>query len=289
VYGSHEVGPEGTVWYAYSDALAGGLYVAHRKTGSTWKNPELVELGNGAWADIAIDASGQPVVAHVGQEGQAVHLSRRIDGMWTTSEVYRSQSTVVTSTASEDEAVTRAAEVAHTRLEIVDDLEYIALYDVAAGALILLEGTAQGHTSTTVATGDVGAWPSMVIDQGEVYIAAHDVAGQSLVLAHRVSTEAFSLETVDANPLTGADSALFLPDDGSLGIVYFEGHDSHQRLARSNEDGTWWRESLGDSDHAQGFHNEVAYAAGRWWAACFDYTDRSLVVRVLPDFNADGS
>ena len=288
VYGSHVVAEDGTVWYAYSDGLTAGLYVSHRKSGGNWKSPEQVELGSGAWTDIAMDANNQPVITHVGPEGESVHISRRAEGAWTTTEVYRSQATSVTTEEKDGEVVFRAAEVAHTAIVIDQDREYVALYDVAAGALILLEGTAQGFTPTTVATGDVGAWPSMEVVEGEVFIATHDVAQQTLVLAHRVNSEAFTLETVDANPLTGADSALFLPEDGSLGIVYFEGHHSDQRIARSHSDGSWSRESLSEPGHAQGFHNEVAFAGGRWWAGCFDYTDRTLVVQVIPDAEGAG-
>jgi hypothetical protein len=200
-----------------------------------------------------------------------MHISRKTgEGTWSTEEVYAS-SDFTSASDTAGNTTTRDALVTHIDLEIQDGVEHMAFYDAATQTLEYIEGTTGSYTQTTVDSSDnVGQWPSLLVQGGEVHIAYHDVANGSLMLA-KGSAAGFSTESIDSGDFRGADTEIFSVDD-VLHIVYFDGFENDMRLAK-NEAG-WTNSKLGGDDAAVGFHNEVAWANNKWWAASYDYTNR---------------
>jgi hypothetical protein len=284
---SHRVAPDGTVWLAYSDMEQGGLFVSLRESGpSSWTEPETVEPGAGAWASMALDAAGVPVIAHVGSDGKSVRVTRLVDGAWATTTAYTGSGAVIPAadTGSTDEV--RPAAVRHTVLQIVDGVEYLAFHDVAAGTLLLLEGTDDSWSSTTVDRGDVGAWTSMVVDAEEVWLAYQDVANQDLKVASRSGGGAFVVETVDDGELRGADTVIAVVD-GNPTIAYFDGWQGDLWLA-SKGGGGWTTEQVAGETSAVGFHNAMVTASSGTWLATWDLPNKQASFLQLSDAESTG-
>lgn len=273
-YASQKTAPDGTVWVAYQDAVNGGLYVARRTGGPVWTEPELVDPGAGAWASLAIDASGNPVVAHHDEVAGVLRLSR-FDGTAWASETAWTGSDWSYTDPTTGEVLTRDASVgAYSRILVHEGVEYIAFYDAAQQTLNLLEGAAGSYTHTVVdATANVGQWPSLWTDGATLRIAYHDVTNQDLKLATR-EAGSWSTEVVDAGEYRGADTEVFQRGDKTA-VVYFDGFKNDMMLA-TKDAGSWIIEQAGGTTGAVGFHNEVAVVGDTFWLASYDFTSRKL-------------
>ena len=62
--------------------------------------------------------------------------------------------------------------------------------------------------------------------------------------------------------------------------MYFDGFNNDQKQAKPADD-SWATNVLGGELGAVGFHNEVTYASGTWWAASYDFTNNTLFIRTL--------
>ena len=122
-------------------------------------------------------------------------------------------------------------------------------------------------------TADVGQWPDIVIDGGQVYIAYQDVTNQDLKLAVG-SPGSWSIETLDAGDYVGADSALFV-DGGAAQVVYFDGYNNDVKRVQSSGGG-WSAAKVAGDGVALGYHNETVSLGGTRYAACYDYTNRTV-------------
>jgi hypothetical protein len=279
-YCSMKVAPDGTVWVAYYDATNGGLWAAHRR-GFTWETA-LVDSGSGTnpnagqWASLALNSDGNPVIAHHDSGKGNLRVSRFSDGQWSTEEAHTGEAY---SEEVDGETVYRAASVGtFARLQIHNGTEYIAFYDAAQQTLNLLEGFAGAYTHSVVdSSGNVGQWPSMLIDDTEIYIAYHDVGGQSLKVASRSGGGNFSLSTIDNGEFRGADTHIFTHDD-KKSILYFDGHDNNMMLVQQT--GSDWNiTTVGGETTAVGFHNEATSTDGHMWVASYDFTNRTLFIK----------
>ena len=279
-YCSMKVAPDGTVWVAYHDVTNGGLWAAHRR-GYTWET-SLVDSGSGAspnagqWASLALSSDGNPVIAHHDSGKGNLRVSRFADGAWTTEEAHSGEAY---SEEVDGETVYREASVGtFARLQIHNGTEYIAFYDAAQQSLNLLEGFAGAYTHSVVdSTSDVGQWPSMLIDDTDLYIAYHDVGGQSLKVATRSGGGSFSLNTVDSGEFRGADTHIFTHDDKKT-ILYFDGHDNNMMMVQQS--GSDWNiTTVGGETAAIGFHNEATATDGHMWVASYDFTNRTLFIK----------
>jgi hypothetical protein len=280
-YTTHRVMDDGTVWLAYRDNRAGGLYARQRVSGPTWGEVEQVEPLGGSWASLAVDFEGRPVVAHVSGDQAAVLLSRRVDGAWLTEEVWRSSPVTVPAADTASADLTRPAKVSFTRLDISDGVERIVWRDDAAQALWLAESKSAGWELTLVdERGDVGAWPSLLVGDTTLRIAYYDAGLSALKLATRSDLPAFEIEVLEASPLRGTDTEIF-PLADKPAVVYFDGYTGDQRLAY--QQGTAWTSTLlAGEETAAGFHNAVARTSAGWWAASYDYTTRKVRVAPVP-------
>lgn len=274
------VAPSGRVWVAYHDQGNGSLRAAYRD-GGAW-TAELADAGSGLspdagqWASLALDADGNPVVAHHDAAAGTLRISRRsAEGTWSTE-------VAATGTPGVDgEGGAVPANVGRfARLLIANGVEYVAFYDAAHGDLRLIEGFSGAWTSTVIdEAGDVGQWPSLWLDGERLLVAYHDVTNQDLKLARRVGGGAFTTEVLDSDELVGADTEVFVDQTGGIGVVYFDGQFNDMRVTR---DVAGFETSvLGGDGLAVGYHNEVAFAGGKWWVASYDYTNRRIFAQAL--------
>jgi hypothetical protein len=281
----HTFAPDGSAWVSYHGPGQGNLKVA-RRVGKTWTS-ESVDAGSGLrpstglWTSIAIDAAGEPVVVYHDENGGTLRMATRAAGVWKTETIWTGQPFSGTDEAGNP--VERPADVGeYAQIHIDGNTHYIAFYDRAQGDLVLLEGFAGAYVSTVVASeGDVGAWPSLVVEGGNVALTYHDITNQDLKLAIREGGGRFTVTTLDDGPYRGADSALY-KRDGRWGVVYFDGRNNDLVAAAQGADASWTRRTVSGNDGAHGFHNEVVQdGAGRWWVGTYDYTSRKLKVRRL--------
>ena len=279
MYSSHKVAPDGTVWVAYRDVVNGGLFAAQRTAPHVWEvhNVEIA-AGAGHWASLALDADGKPVIAHYNTDSRTLLVSRTNSEGWSTETAH----TGAENAGLGDTGVpfSNPADVGeYAKIYIYEGVEYIAFYDRAWGTLNLLEGGSGDYAHTQVDNqGDVGQWPSIWTDGSQLRIAYHDITNQQLLMAVR-NSGGWTRATIDSDDYTGADSEMF-EIDGKLGVVYFDGFNNDQKLARL-DGGDWSTETIDGDGVAVGFHNEAAYAAGKWWLASYDFTNHALSIGSL--------
>lgn len=275
-YASMAIASDGTVWISYLDNKVHNLRYATRDPSSgTWTNA-IADVGDGAtpsagyWSSLALNSSGQPVIAHY-DSGKGRLRVAHWSGSGFTGEVVDEGEDV---TADSGETV-EANVGQYAKLKIADGKEYIAYYDAAAGALKLAVGTAGSYSVEVVDdTDNVGAWPDMMIDSdGTVHIAYQDVGNQDLKYAEG-KPGSWTISVIDDGEYRGADAALFM--NGTYpAVVYFDGRYNNVLLAQNAGD-TWTSDTLAGDEGALGFHNEAITAGGVHYAGCFNYTERTV-------------
>lgn len=266
-YTTHRTAPDGTTWLAYQDVRNGTLRAAQRTGVRVWGSPVEVDAG-GEWSDLAIDAAGNPVVVHCEPERSEVRLARFDGTRWINTTLYTGA-----------RAGERAAGVSHTRILIDEAGEHVAFRDDAKQGLVLIDLGAGAPAITDVdPEGDVGAWPSLAREGDALVIAYHDVGNQDLRLTTRSAEGTWRRSVIDDGQLRGADTEVFVRD-GTLSVAYFDGLNNDLLLAERDTEG-WALRQVG-SEGAMGYHNEVAFASGQWWAGTYDHAARTLFVRAL--------
>lgn len=278
-YASQKTAPDGTVWVAYQDMGRGALKAAHRLGPGNWEifDVDLGDGGAGTWASLQLTADNQPVIAHCEANNAEVRLSRFDGTAWSTEVLFTG--TEESYVDAQGQPASRPAGVAYTRLFIDGGQEYVAFQDQARQSLGFLQGSGAGFEHSVLdASDNVGAWPSIGKDGDDLVVAYHDVANQDLRLATRRGTD-WSTEVVDGADMRGADSEIF-SIDGQLSIVYFDGYNSDVLVStRSGSD--WSQTVVGAEGRAIGFHNEITFAAGQWWAGSYDFTSGVLFIQAL--------
>ena len=279
-YTSMVVADNGSVWVSYYNVSSTGLKVAHR-VGGVWTVESVDAGGNsssnaGLWSSIALNADGNPVVAHYDGGSGDLRMSRFDGSSWSSEAVHSGAD-------FSDKTITREADVGkYAKLLIDGNTEYIAFYDAAWQRLDLLEGFVGAYALSTVySNSDAGMWPSMLVDNGTLYLSFQDLEGERLMLATRKAGSSFSLETVDQGRMRGSDSELFMMN-GDLQMVYFDGHNNDMMLATPGPQNSWQVSSLGGDDAAVGFHNEVVALPEGYFVASFDHTNQRLFSAFLP-------
>lgn len=275
-FSSMKIDADGRVWASYYDAGNGALRVAMRDQ-SAWTT-ELADSGSGLspdagqWTSLDLDAEGNPVVAHYDVKGGSLRVARRdASGTWTAAEVFEGQAV----------GETPAGAGQMGRLVIRDGIESIVFYDAARGSLNLLEGPPGAYTHTVIDdAGDAGQWPSIAFDGDTTYVAYQRADTQDLMLATRTGTGAFTTRVVDDGDYRGADTEVFVPAAGQPAILYFDGYENDMWLATTTG-ATFSLQKVAGDGIAVGYHNEVAFTRGQWWAASYDYTNRRIFVTPL--------
>jgi hypothetical protein len=287
MYTTQQTAPDGTVWVAYHNLDTGGLDIAHRLGPDNWEISTSIDGGSskpgvGHWASLVLDGEGRPVVAHVDQASAAVRVTRFDGQSWSSAQVYRSLPMDVT----DDQGVvtTIPAGVAQLQLVTSPDGEYLALYDSAQGALHVLSGDSLSKDEVVDDEGNVGGWPSLHVGEDGVWVAYHDVGNDRLKFASYTSQSGaaggWQTEVVDRGQMRGADTAVF-ERDGQPAIVYSDSFNNDLWLATREDNGEWKLEKQGGDDGPIGFHNEVAFAGGKWWSGSFDYAKNQIFVKSL--------
>jgi len=274
-YASMAIAGDGTVWIAYRDSGNANLRYATRAASGAWTTNTADGGGGmtpdaGYFASLALDDTGSPVVVHYDKGEGELRVARysASTGMFSAVVVDEGEAAAGDTGAEEAAADTGL----FPRLRIASGVEYIAYYDAAAGDLKMAWGTADNYTLDTIDTeGDVGQWPDVLIDGSTLHVAYHDVGNQHLKYAWG-SPGSWTVETVDEGDLVGADSALYLAD-GDPAVLYYDGRDNDMK--RAVRAGTWQVDVVAE-DGALGFHNEVATSGADTWAACYDYTQKTL-------------
>lgn len=275
-YASLAVTADGVAWVAYQDTSNGTLKYATRATDGTW-TVGVADVGGGPssdagyWASVALDASGNPVVAHYDHGKGDLRVARWNGTAFSGGVVYEGEDYVPTDGSATVEG--DAGEYAKLYVA-ADGTEYLAFYDRAHGALRLASGGSAGFTVEVVDdSADVGQWPDIAVDGSSVWIAYQDVTAQDLELASG-RPGSWTTETVDAGDYVGADAAIFLSGT-TPAIFYFDGVANDMKLA-TKRDGAWVGETVTGADVAAGFHNETVDLGGTRWAASYDYTNRTI-------------
>lgn len=277
-YASMRIAADGGVWVAHQDVTNKGLRWAYRTKDGEWTNG-LADAGSGAvpnagmFAALALDEYGSPVIAHYDAANGNLRIAHFNASTISFSPTVVDEGEAVPAEDSGSEDI--AADVGrYAAIEIVAGIEYILYYDAALGDLKLAYGTAGNYTVEVVdSEGDVGAWPNFMVVDGTMHIAYQDVGNQDLKYAVG-APGSWAIEVVDEGAYVGADTEIFM--NGSVpSIAYFDGFNNDMKLARQSSDG-WLLDTVTGADAAQGFHNEVVLAGGNYYAACYDWTNRTL-------------
>jgi hypothetical protein len=269
-YTSLAVAANDEVWLSYRDNQNKTLRYARRDTAGVWTNGVADGCAGptpdcGLFSSIALDASGNPVIAHYDAAAKHLRIAR-----WNGSAFTASVADEGTPATPEGEANVGQ----FPRLRILNGVEYVSYYDVANGDLKLAVGTAGAWTPEIVdAEGDVGAWSDMQIVDGTVHLTYHDLGNEDLKYASG-APGGFTAEVVDNGQTVGADTALLI-SGSTIQILYHDGKNNDMRRAYRSAD-AWQNELITGDQGALGFHNEVLSTGGNNWAASYNYTDRTL-------------
>jgi hypothetical protein len=283
-YASMAVAADGVVWIAYQDTSNGLLKYAKRDTAGAWTVGNVDAGGGpgsdaGYWASLALDASGNPVVAHYDANKGTLRVARWNGSGFSADVAYEGTDYTPTDTAggfSEGNAGEYAKLVV-----AADGTEYIAFYDRAWGALRLASGNASGYAVELVDdSADVGQWPDLLVDGATVTIAYHDVTNQDLKLATGRAGGPWTTAIVDDGAYVGADTVLYAAGS-DLAVLYFDGANNDLKRARGSG-GAWSVETVAGDGAAVGYHNESVEIGGTRYAACYDYTNRAIWFGALP-------
>jgi hypothetical protein len=280
-YCSMKVSPDGTVWVSYYGGKQ--LRVAHRVNGQ-WSH-ETVDGGDGLKPDagkytsLDLDADNNPVVAYYDVGNRTLKVARVRDGAWTKETVFRGEA--YSGLDADGNAIERDADAGRfARLLIDGTTEYIAFRDDGQQTLNLLEGFPGAYAHTVVDDGgNVGSWPSLLLDGGKLYVAYENLTTTTLSLAVREGAGRFKIETVDESDHTGADTELFKQGE-NVGVMYFDGRHNDIKLAVQSGDGWVIDKAAGDSG-ALGFFNETVAVGDQRYIASYDYTNRTLFWKAL--------
>jgi hypothetical protein len=273
-YTSMAVDSAGTIWIAYYDAGLKTLRYATRTEDATEWTLGVADTGGGGTPDaglfteMALDGTGSPVIVHYDQFRGDLRVAHW-DGSRFNGEVVDSGEDY-----DDGEEVVSADTGKFASIAIVDGLEYISYYDVAAGNLMLAKGIPGGYSTEVVdVEGDVGSWTSMTIDNGTVNISYQDKTNDSVKLATG-TPGSWSNQIVEQGKLIGADTALLNTDNGLM-VLYQDAYNNDIRLAEENGT-TWNTRTLDGVDSALGFHNQVAIIDGVVYAACYNFTTEKV-------------
>jgi hypothetical protein len=273
-YSSLAITSTDKIWLAYYDTSLKTLRYATRENGSSDWTIGIADTGGGGtpdagkFASIALDANEYPVISHYDVFRGTLRVTH-FNGTSFTGEI------VDEGTDYDNGVEVVGKDVGKfTSLQIVNGVEYIAYYDVAAGDLKLAHGTTGSYSVETVdADGDVGQWTSLQVVDGTIYITYQDITNDQLKIAYGTAGN-WNYQVIDQGAAIGADSELLSTSNG-LVVVYHDGYNNDIKLARRN--GTNWSVStLGGTDMALGFHNELIEINGNLFAGCFDFTNQSV-------------
>ncbi len=281
-----------TIWVSYYDVSNGRLFYARRNGKDDWETG-VADTGSGPtpraglFSSMALDSSGNPVVAHFDQGKGQLRVARWSGSSFTGSVVDEGEGWEPADTAVNLDA--KDPEVGkYAKLVIVGGTEYLAYYDGALGNLKLATGSGGGWDIEVVddgwdeATGeewDVGQWPAILVDGDELVIAYQDVTNYDLRVARGTPGGTWTVEVVDDGPFTGSDAELYM--NGSYpAVVYFDGNENNIKLA-INDGSSWTVDTLAGEEAALGFHNESVVIGGKRYVACYDYSNRTIWFREL--------
>jgi hypothetical protein len=270
------VAPNGDVWLAYQDINNEVLRYARRYyLSGVWETGAADSDSNpssssGLFASVAIDGSGNPVVAHY--DGGLGNLRvAHWNGSGFVGEVVDEGDAPE---VAEGEDPIDADVGQFPSIQIVNGVEYIAYYDKANGDLLLASGGAGAYSFETIASdGDVGAWPDLLVHDGDLHISFHDVGNQDLLYTVG-APGSWDTRVVDDGEYVGADSELIVTSSG-VRIAYFDGHNNDMMVATQVGD-DWTVERRAGEDTAMGFFNELIETGGRVYVGCYDYTARKV-------------
>ena len=268
LYTSLAIASDGTVWVAYQDQQNTTLKVGSRAADADEWTLVTADTGSGSgsdvglWNSLALDSSGNPVVAHFDDEEGALRLSTW-NGSGFGTEVLDEGEDAVGDTGEVVEA--RVGEYA--KVFVDGSTVYVAYYDAANGDLKL---SVNGAVEVVDSDGDVGAWPDIAKIGSDIVIAYQDVGEQDLKVATGSSGQ-WSIETVDTGSWVGADAAIY---DG--GIFYFDGDQNDLKQVAGSPGSYGSPATVAGSDAALGYHTETVLSGSTRYVACYDYTNRDV-------------
>ena len=276
-YASMAVAADGTTWIAYQDTSNGTLKNATKPKGGEWTTG-LADSGGGPhsdagyWASIALDTSNNSVISHY-DAGELNLRVARWNGAAFSGDIAVVGSPYVPADTATSTIDAQTGE--YSKLLIGSDgKEYLAFYDRAQTSLMLATGSGSSWSVETVDdAADVGQWPDLAMDAGTLYISYHDVGNQDLKLAQG-TPGSFTFATLDSGDMTGADSAIVV-SGGTAHIVYQDARHNDIMQAKPSSGSFTYAKLDGDAG-ALGFFNELITISGTTYAACYDYTARSV-------------
>lgn len=283
-YAAMVVAGDGSIWVSYQDTNQGTAKYAHRTGTNVWE-VGVADVGGGSssdagyWTSIALDASGNPLIAHYDQGKVSLRVARWNGSSFTGEVVYEGEDYIPADSADTADVAQPGAAGEYAKLLVAGGKEYIAFYDRGWGALRLATNSGSGWSVEIVDNnGNTGQWPDLVMNGDKLAIAYHDVLTEDLRLA--VGTPGnFDLETVDAGDHVGADTNIWLDGNG-YGIAYFDGANNDMKVATGSP-GSWKIGTVGTTGAAVGFHNESVELGGTRYVASYDYTNRNVWFEAL--------
>ena len=273
-YASLAIDDDGTIWIAYYDASLKTLKYATRTADTPEWTIGVADTGGGGtpdaglFGDLTLDAQGYPVVVHYDRFRGDLRVAHW-DGSSFSGEVVD-----VGADYDNGVEVVEADTGKFASIQIVDGMEYISYYDVAAGNLMLAKGVSGSYSSEIVdADGDVGRWTDIDVVSGTIQISYQDVTAGALKLASGLP-ENWTKQMVEQGKMIGADTALLNTENGTV-IAYQDSFHNDIKIASQNGS-NWDLSTIGGTDAALGFHNTLINIEGNVYAACYNYTTEKV-------------
>ncbi len=254
--------PHTTHWNRSGDKLR---YAT--REGDAWV-AEDVENGVGEFATIAITGSDAPIIAYYNRSGGDLRVAVKNGASWDNEVV--------------DEGDGDEADVGQYPNILVEESGtiHIAYLDVANSDLkVASGGPGNWSVATWASEGDVGAWPTLSVHQGDLHVAFADMENQDLLFGRWDGTD-LSTQIVDDRDFVGPDSAVAWVG-GEPVVIYHDGMNNDALMA-ARTGGTDWNRTVHMENGAVGFHNNVHVDdSGRLAWACFDHSTTDFIFQRL--------
>lgn len=237
------------------------------RSGDSWIS-EDVDSGGGEFATIAVMGNDLPIIAHYDRASGELRVAVRNGASWDNEVV--------------DAGDGDSADVGQYPNILVEESGtiHIAYLDAGNSDLRVASGGPGNWTvSTWASEGEVGAWPTLSIHQGDLYVAYSDITNQDLLFGRWDGTE-LSTQIIDDRDFVGPDSAVAWVG-GEPVVIYHDGMNNDALMAvRSG--GTDWNRTVHMENGAVGFHNNAQIDdAGNLAWACFNHSTTDFVFQRL--------
>lgn len=264
MYTSLAMGTDGHPRISYYDKTNGDLKYAWHD-GNNWSVETVDASGDtGLYTSLALSADNLPRIAYYDASDGELWLAHNDGTEWHKTAV---------DMGADGADVGKWADL---KLDESGNA-YIAYYDATNGDLLLTIGNGLSFEGAELVdtADDVGRWPALALQGGDIHITYEDYTNHRLKYAVRRGGGSWEMSIPDQTEWVGADSSLVVDASGNPHIAYFDGYNNDLKYAHF--DGSGWLTSAVATEGGNGYFNTLQLDEnGRKHFAFYSFADSNL-------------